>query len=136
MMNKLWIALGSTMNKLWMSNSKFAINLWTTKLPNHNNLCTTSKLPPNNFVQLNHREISSAQLPVEQRGEQPVIKKVQQLLNKQAKVVHGTRTVFEHLFANPHLFKTTNDSSSAFHPGCTSPKHLNHNRFSNLSTIY
>jgi hypothetical protein len=136
MMNKLWTDLGLTGNKLWMSSPKHDDILWTLCLIKLNSLCTSYRAWSNNFVQLKHQEIFSAQSPVEQRVEQPVANHPQQPLNKPSQVVHGTRTVFEQLFENLYLFKTTNVSSSALTPSCTSPKPLKHNRFSTLSTIY
>lgn len=134
--SRLWITPLEFLNGLCTTGSIQPNNLWRTRFVSLNSLWTTSQARSNNFVQLKHLPNSSAQSPLEQRGEQPVFKLVQQLLNKLSEVVHDARTIFEQLLANPYLFKRTNVSSSAFAPHCASRKPLNHNSFSTLSTIY
>jgi hypothetical protein len=133
---RLWITALKFMNELCTTRNHQANNMWTTSLTSLNSLCTTRLALSNNFVQLKQLVTSSVQSPGEQRVEQPVVKQVQQLSNKLPKVVHGPRTVLEQLLEMPHLFKTTHASSSALHPHCTSPKPLNQNSFSTLSTVY
>jgi hypothetical protein len=120
-MNPLWITTSKTMNSLCITYPNKLNNLWMT-------CCALAY----NSVQLKPLFKNT----LEQRVEQPVAKLVQQLSNKLTHPVHATRTDLEQLLETPHLFKTTHASSSAFHPHCTSPKPLNHNSFSTLSTVY
>jgi hypothetical protein len=133
---RLWTTTAKFMNGLCATRGNHANNLWMTSLTLLNSLCTTRQATSNNFVQLKNQVFSSAQSPVEQRVEQPVLNHLQQHSNKPSKVVYGTRTVFEQLFKPPYLFKTTNVNSSALTPSCASRKPLKHNSFSTLSTIY
>jgi hypothetical protein len=107
-------------------------SLWITRAKTLNSLCINCMTVSNNSVQLRKPFEPS----LEQRGEQPVANLVQQLLNKPRQAVYGARTVFEQLFPKPHLFKTTNVSSSALTPSYASRKPLKHNSFLTLSTIY